>query len=47
MYELIKPILWKIEPETAHNLAIKIIKSGLTNLFPREISPSLSVKVEI
>ena len=45
MYELIKPILWKIEPETAHNLAIKIIKSGLTNLFPREISPSLSVKV--
>ena len=45
MYELIKPILWKIEPETAHNLAIKIIKTGLTNLYKEEINPLLSVKV--
>lgn len=37
LYEKIRPLLFRLDPETAHNLTIKILKTGL---YPRPQPPS-------
>ena len=45
MYRAIRPLFWTFEPETAHNLAIKLIKLGFLGLYKSDIPSELEVSV--
>ena len=45
MYRVIRPLFWTFEPETAHNLAIKLIKLGFLGLYKSDIPSELEVSV--
>ena len=33
LYNLLKPIIWQINPEIAHDIVIKLLKNNIVNLF--------------
>ena len=45
MYTLIRPLLFSINPELAHNLAVFTIKKGAMNLYKTDIDEKLKVNV--
>lgn len=45
MYRIIRPLLWTLEPELAHNLAIKLIKFGFLNFYKFDTPLNLEVSV--
>ena len=45
MYRVIRPLLWTLEPEFAHNLAIKLIKFGCLNFYKSD--PPLNLEVSV
>ena len=45
MYSLIRPLLWTLEPELAHNLAIKLIRFGFLNFYYH--TPDTNLKIPL
>ena len=45
MYSLIKSLLFKLEPELAHNIAVSLIKSGALSLYKTDVNQKLAVNV--
>lgn len=44
-YQLLKPLLYRFDPEVAHNLAISVLKHGLLPAASKKIYPSLVTKL--
>ena len=45
MYSLIKPLLFKLDPEKAHDIGVFLIKNGFLNFFKSPIDKKLKISV--
>ncbi|MBT3446208.1 quinone-dependent dihydroorotate dehydrogenase [bacterium] len=45
MYRLLRPLIWNLSPETAHNIAVVLIKHGILNLYSCSLDKRLKVEV--